>query len=364
MATRSAKTIIIPIVAVWTIFIAGRESAKARSIPGPEIVPYGVRFLARADSRRQLIDRVRADLNWTEADGTTTFLWARHTPNTDHWSFTLEQGYYLKQNGECFWGIIDRSCGDGRPFPDPIVQFLLFKFVRDSAEYPTTDVPDCNHTNAELLSKSPDRKVVFKISYVSIGGYRAQQEEVRTYLISIDPDGKCVLASRDLGHEGSNPHGINCMNDGFEFQVQWQSSAASPFTVKVRQYQYQFTCSEDGPDFDYTAYEDGTLDGALPMVPKIRDQQYTLGDGKLTLKSLAQTLIYFNADWIDSDWVKPEKQDELKSRVQNAWISELKRLNPGINPDGPIPVGRQILIPDENSYDDEIYDQLRAWAGS
>jgi hypothetical protein len=85
---------------------------------------------------------------------------------------------------------------------------------------------------------------------------------------------------------------------------------------------------------------------------------YVEGDSALTLAKLADTLVYYHSDWITCDWVPEANRGKVKADVTHLWLSELQRLNPGVQPQSPIPVNKHIRVPDESRFGDSVFKKV------
>jgi hypothetical protein len=321
-------------------------------------VPKGVRFLTPAPTLSDLRRAAKADLTWTESDGSPIFLWIQHRPGQSQWTFTVDQVYCVQEKGRSFWCFLDAQSGAGTDFQDPIQQFFCLKFVRNQIEF-LADHGDGNQSDVELLATNRQGAMVFKLTYCSNGGWRAEQEGVITCLIYISPDGKPSLATRDLGHEGVYPHGWMGESDGLEMKVTWTpKSAPAPFRVELRRETSWSVNPNDAEVPDYTTFRDGEISGHFPLKMHLDSASYVEGDGVLTLAKLADTLIFYNSDWITADWIPEANRQKVKADVTGLWLSELQRLNPGVQPQTPIPVNKHIRVPDESSFGNSVYKKF------
>jgi hypothetical protein len=331
-----------------------------------EEAPDGVRFLNKADSLDALRRQAKADLTWTDPDGAPIFLWIKHNPDQSHWTFTLDEAHFVTQDRNTFWCFLDNSSGDGLAFQNPVNQFMLQKFVRAQIEFPFTDYHDGNESLDKLVSTNRNHGTIFEIVYCSNWGGNPLQGGTRTYLIYISADGKCNLVARDLGQNGTYSEGWFSEDNGFDFNVVWKPlRSAIPFNIKFRSWVDTEVSAEEGisyiPDFDYMTYQDGDLVGnEFPLMAKISAVHYVESDGKITLKSLADVLMFYYSDWINYDWIKPADQPRINAEVTKAWTSELQRLNPTIGLNQHIPKGQRIItIANEDEFNDSIYERVR-----
>jgi len=169
---------------------------------------------------------------WNDADGATIFLWVNRTSDRSHLKFVLDQARFVTRQNSSFWCFLDAQRADRLEFQSQITHFFLLKFVRRRIEFPIEDYGDGIQVVPSFFHQQR-RRGGFKIVYCSIGGAGVNQEEVRTYLIYISPDGRCFSAAHDLGHEGAYPHGGIGTGDGFEFNIIWKpQSVSSPFDVR------------------------------------------------------------------------------------------------------------------------------------
>jgi hypothetical protein len=321
-------------------------------------VPQGVRFLTQARTLSDLRRAAKADLTWTELDGSPIFLWIQHGPEQSQWTFTVDQAYCIQEKDRSFWCFLDAQSGAGTDFQDPIQQFFCLKFDREQIEYPG-DHGDGNQSYVELLSTNRQGAKIFKLTYCSQGGWRAEQEGVITCLIYISPDGKPSLATGDLGHEGVYPHGCMGESDGFEMKVIWTPKPApAPFQIALRQWTSWSVASADADAPDYTTFRDGELSGRFPLKVHLDSASYVEGDGVLTLAKLADTLVFYNSDWITCDWVPKANREKVKTDVTGLWLSELQGLNPRVQPQSPIPVNKRIRVPDVYGFRDSVYEKV------
>jgi hypothetical protein len=301
----------------------------------------------------------KADLTWNESDGSPIFLWIQHRPGQSQWSFTVDQAYCVQEKDRSYWCFLDPQNGAGIDFQDPIPQFFCLKFVRDQIQYPG-DHGDGNQSNVELLATNQQGAKVFKLMYCSNSGWRAWQEGVITCLIYISPDGKPSLAAYDLGHEGVYPCGWMCESDGFEMRVIWTPKPApAPFRVELRQETSWSVVYADADGPDYTTFRDGEISGHFPLKMHLDSASYVEGDGALTLAKLADTLVFYNSDWITADWIPVANREKVKAGVTHLWLSELQRLDPGLQPQTPVPANKRIWVPDEYRFRDSVYKRLR-----
>jgi hypothetical protein len=321
-------------------------------------VPKGVRFLSRAPTLSDLRRTAKADLTWTELDGSPIFLWIQHRPGQSQWSFTVDQAYCVQEKDRSFWCFLDSQSGAGTDFQDPIPQFFCLKFVRSQIEFPG-DHGDGNQNYVELLATNWQGAKVFKLTYCSSSGWRAEQEGVITCLIYISPDGKPSLATYNLGHEGIYPHGWMGESDGFEMSVIWTPKPApAPFRVELRRETSWSVASADSEAPYYTTFRDGEISGHFPLKMHLDSASYVEGDGTLTLAKLADTLVFYNSDWITADWVPEANREKVKADVTHLWLSELQRLNPGVQPQTSIPANKHIRVPDESRFGNSVYEKI------
>jgi hypothetical protein len=321
-------------------------------------VPKGVRFLTPAPTLSDLRRAAKADLIWTESDGSPIFLWIQHRPGQSQWTFTVDQAYCVQEKDRSFWCFLDPQSGTGIDFQDPIPQFFCLKFVRDRIEFPAYH-GDGNQSYVELLATNLQGAKVFKLTYCSNGGTRAEQEGVITCLIYISPDGKPSLATCDLGHEGVYPHGSMGDSDGFEMRVIWTPKPApAPFRVELRRETTWSFASADAEVPYYTTFRDGEISGRFPLKMHLDSESYVEGDGALTLAKLADMLVYYHSDWITCDWVPKANREKVKTDVTQLWLSELQRLNPRVQPQTPIHANKHIRVPDESRFGDSVFKKV------
>ncbi len=318
-------------------------------------VPKGVRFLTPAHTLSDLRQAANADLTWAESDGSPIFVWIQHRPGQSEWSFTVDQAYCVQEKDRSFWCFLDAQSGAGIDFQNPISQFFCLKFVRNQIGFPAYH-GDGHQSDVELIATNRQGAKVFKLTYCSNVGWRAQQEGVITCLIYISPDGKPRLATCDLGHEGLYPHGYMSESDGFEMRVIWTPKPApAPFRVELRR-ETSWSVNPNVAEVpDYTTFRDGEISGHFPLKEHLTSASYVEGDGVLTLAKLADTLVFYNSDW---DWVPEAKREKVKADVTLLWLSELQRLNPGIQPQTPIPVNKHIRVPDESRFGNLVYEKV------
>lgn len=320
--------------------------SPSESTPESEVIPEGVNFLRCANSLPALSKAANADLAWVDDDGAAVFLWINRRNDPKAWTFVIDRAYRLNQHGSNFWCFLDHASVNNRKFDDPIAQFFIQKFCRETARV-SSGHSDSNASYAELLSTNTDGSLLFKIVYCSVPGPGAHQELVKTYLALVEPGGECKLASKDLGHEGSNPHGHIGQWDSFEFKVKWgASSSQSPFEANIRKRKSVFVTDANDNTPSYQTYQEGRLKGSLPYTLELSDRQYLESDGTNSLAYFASLLLTYQTGSPPEE----SKDSTEHTRELRQLISELQRLNPRLPVGIPIGVKVKIFIPTHSAF--------------
>jgi hypothetical protein len=326
-------------------------------------MPDGVNVFKSAKSIGSLERETRPDLMWLADDGNPILVWVKHRLHKDNWEFTASEAYLLTRSDQASWCLLDFPTNRQVEPQSAAWKFMNQKFIRQTVFSTNPDRPDGNVSYVELLSTDSNGARLFKLVYSSTGGFRAQQEWVRTILIYMTPQGKPCLAASDIGHEGAYPHGSLCRDDYFEFSVKWRRSksvSGAPFDIAVRQVLNCSYCGEEADSFGYTTIRDGQLSGPLPQVLKLSSTQHVEADGKESLTSLAKTLMRYNSTWSHCDWIPREQQPHATAQILAKWLGELKSLNPNVDPQEVIAKGAPIIIPDESQFDSSVYTEIAA----
>jgi hypothetical protein len=372
--TRRHKSVLLPhmirrvgIVARFVFALGGLIVAQrvhaAPEPPETEEWVEGVRFLARADSLEALRAMVKADFAWTDADGVAVFLWIKPDADRKHWRFTLDAAHRVNDHDKIFWCFLDESSDDGKTFGDPVTQFFVRKFVRAQLEYPGPDNDhDGNNSCVHLISENKTGGRVFELTYCSEGGPRANQEQVKTYLLYVAPDGRCFRATDDLGHQGGYPHGWLGALDEFKDRITWKTDRAwPPFEIAIRRDYSNYVASADDDDHshDYTTSRDAIMSEAFPMAVKWDAADYVESDGKVTLAWLARAMAFYDSGWAEADWVPVADRPRVKNEIAAMWVQELVRLNPGVRPDEVLAAGKRLRPANEGEFSWKVFERIR-----
>ena len=324
LAGCNERTMVVPETAIteWPN-LAGFTAAPLKA-------PDGVAFLETAPTLEELIAKTAPDLVWV-ADGHSVgqpspiFLWTERSYDRDRRVFIIDTAFPVTKRGREFWAFINHSYSYHPYGPPEVLEFYYQAgFFREILSDPFGPRDDNNHSFVDLLSEADDGSAVFKIVYCALPVGRASQAEpIQTYIIYIGPDGKCRLASRDLGRQGSSKNGDTSHTEWIETKVVWHDpDAETPFHMTIRKAEYTGNTYEN-----YTVSEDGQLKGPFPMTLQASGICYVEADGRFTFASLADVLGRFN-----------------RSPVLGDWAAELVRLNPDLPTGKPIPKDRRIVI--------------------
>ena len=323
----------------------------------PENAPPGLTFIDTAATPEELATRYRASIAWRDLDGAQLFLRIDTASQPSEPSFHLNRAYYLRQNGKLFWAFLNASSMDTMDFQDPGVQFMLQHHVA-SVVHPGDHIGDGNRSSASLLARS-DGASVYKIVYASIGGPRAHQEMMRSYLLYRSPTGAWQLATHDIAEqlgEGSSKIGWHGIGLNTELEIAWTPSGSAPFRADVRALTHHYE-GREGTIPPYSTIREGVLSGAFPLQLQMSDRIYYLPDSAYTLRRLAGVLVTYHSGWIDSDWVASPSDARLQAEA--LWIQAIQRLNPGVGPDEVLARDRRIELPEQSAMGREVFDALK-----
>jgi hypothetical protein len=258
----------------------------------------------------------------------------------------MNRAYRVKRDGREIWGFLDaQKMRDTEHFGPGVYELLKLKHAREAFECPAKSRPDGNHSYAELLAARGDGAAVFGVVYASQSGDRPGQEDVRTFLVYREPAGGWRLAATDLGHEGSLPGSATGSGVHRDMRVTWtKGEMPAPFTVRLTERTSWYGRGEERADRAYVAYRDGVLEAPFPMRPRMEHRQYVIAGGTETLRTVAETMVFFHSGWWDSPWVK--SPEEARRRLLDEWTTILQKCNPGLSPDTAVEKGRHIFIPD------------------
>lgn len=317
--------------------------------PKPEDAPPGVHFLATAQSLGDLIKQVKPDLHWNDPSYGPILLWLKRPHDGKPWQAAFDCAYHVRQNGRVFWALLDSNSTNGLKFENPVRQFFVLKFVRDTFAIPTKDIPDGNSSHGEILAKRDDGAALLKLVYCSLSGPRALQEGLITSLIYAPPHGKLQLACADAGEDDNTLNDVNFWTD---MHVIWNGPhAATPLHLKVTQYEDDYDMIEDDSrqqQLDLEICRDGVLDGPFPMKLKYAQKRYVLIDTPITPKAVVSLLMFY------FDLYTPAQRQKVRKR----WIEAIKTRNPRTPMDKPLAKGAHLFIPDPYSFEYTISREL------
>ncbi len=356
-------------VVVLVFAFIGTHVRAAKPRP-PEDLPSGVRLLQndgyhqlRGETISALKQLANPDLAWVDSDGfggTPIFLWVMHSPDRSRISFTFDTPHWVRREGKTFWALLDGTDFGG---DDKARDFLNVRFLRKRIDFPQRNHGDANHSYVKLLGQNDRGGRLFEVVYCSTSGPRAHQEQLKTYLIYASPEGRYFQASEEIGHQGTYPHGGLGESDGIDFNVEWATGHESePFVVKLRRDVRQYEATEgtgELPTYEY--FCEGVLSGSMPMRPKWSPSHFVESDGTLSLAKLGAALVIYFSGWLEADWIPEAKQPEVKAKVAQAWLAELRRLNPNVDSSELLPKRYRVLsLPDEHDFDNTLFEEIRA----
>lgn len=302
------------------------------------VPPSGIRYIAQANSLRQLCARTSPDCVWKEPDGTYFCVWCR--TNAQGLVFTLDRPYIFQIGGTHQWCFIDPSSGDGLKFEHPIRQFLACQFVREIIVVGAYH-GDGNQSYAELLAKSPTGAAVYKIVYSSEAGARAHQEEIRTFVVYISPLGQCSLAARDIGREGNSKGGMIGYYHSLQLKVGWlEKNSPAPIEIEIKQFELMAETGESATLPPLEIFQEGKLSGSFPLTKTMSGVGYVESDGTMTLAKLSSILTSYEVYGLNEAAL-----DSIKKNLTKLWLQSLMEWNRNFREDELLPKGAAIALP-------------------
>jgi hypothetical protein len=208
------------------------------------------------------------------------------------------------------------------------------------------------------LDRDKDGSIVLKLVYASNSGERANQEEVRTYLLYKSSSGTWQLATHDLSNVlggGNSRNGWIAIYETQQLHINFTPGGPAPFRVDVKNFKSLSpgnSCDVCIPDF--TTFREGVLTGGFPLQLQMANQDILSLSGPESLQHLAQTMTAYQSEWVNAGWVT--SPEEARRQVESLWVEALQRANPGIGADQDILPNMRFIIPNDASR--AIFDQL------
>jgi len=319
-----------------------------------EVAPQGLSLTHVADTSAELKRRLKPHLSWSCACGSSlAFLWYCEDAGVP--VFTLDRAYPMVVDGRRRWATIDPTAEVRFDYHHPVRQFLSLKHLREEIRL---DAPrhDADASLVRLISIGPEGSRIFKVASTSVMGDRPWAVDQECCLVLISTNGDVKLVAAGTPPDSSGKVGRIDISNSFDYEVTWtERNNRRPFEIKLTEDETYCETGEYAREGSLVFRRSGELTGQYPMKVRMQSAFSVHSDGPQSLDSLADEMIFFFSDWVDSEWVTPAQ----RRRVRDLWSADLRRLNPAVKPTQVWPAEHAFVAPDAPAFDRVVYDQVR-----